>query len=256
MIQVVTTMNAAGWQEYGQRMVQSYLEHWPDDIPLAVYSEGFVTHAVEDRDLPKWQADFKERHRDNPDAHGHGQRKPYKRQAVRFSHKVGAICDAASRLGKGDWLIWLDADTFTHSRVTKEWLESLVSDPFMIALLQRKQKHSECGFMIWDMDHISTSIFFDTIQKWYDTDRIFNFPETHDSYIIDQVINSMHMAMVLPPSHVINLSGPNNDRGHVFVKSRLAECLDHRKGPLKRKAHTPISSVGMQYRSKFRSAKW
>ena len=41
---VVTTFNQAGYEKYGQRMVQTFLKNWPAEVQLVVYSEGASVH--------------------------------------------------------------------------------------------------------------------------------------------------------------------------------------------------------------------
>ena len=37
---VITTFNAEGYNTYGSRMIDTFLQTWPRDIPLRVYAEG------------------------------------------------------------------------------------------------------------------------------------------------------------------------------------------------------------------------
>ena len=37
---VVTTFNAEGYNSYGRRMIQTFLQTWPQDVLLRVYAEG------------------------------------------------------------------------------------------------------------------------------------------------------------------------------------------------------------------------
>lgn len=231
---VVTTCSKEGWDLYGERMVRSYVKNWPCSIPLHVYAEGFELPAflrAHQEQLPRWQVDFKDRHKDNPDAHGIGHKKPFKRQAVRFSHKVGAICDLADRMDKG-WLIWIDADTETKGPITDEWIESLMPENAFFALLQRKDNHSECGFFIVNMAHECARPFFQTLKTLYTSDELFRLPETHDSYLIDRVLNLQIGGGWLNQDHVVNLARPG-DNGHVWERSVLARKLRHFKGDRK-----------------------
>ena len=71
-IQVVTTMESVAWQQYGRRMVDSFLAKWPAAATLAVYNQGFdiiESERVRRRELPAWLADFKAIY-DSPAAHG------------------------------------------------------------------------------------------------------------------------------------------------------------------------------------------
>ena len=36
---VVTTFNADGYNRYGQRMIETFLQNWPQEVELIVYTE-------------------------------------------------------------------------------------------------------------------------------------------------------------------------------------------------------------------------
>jgi hypothetical protein len=36
---VITTFNEAGYKQYGQRMIQTFLQNWPAEVTLVVYAE-------------------------------------------------------------------------------------------------------------------------------------------------------------------------------------------------------------------------
>ena len=40
MIEVLTTFHKAGWEQYGKRMVETFLQHWPEDIVIHLYCEN------------------------------------------------------------------------------------------------------------------------------------------------------------------------------------------------------------------------
>ena len=37
---VCTTFNASGYEKYGRRMIQTFLQAWPSEVQLVVYAEG------------------------------------------------------------------------------------------------------------------------------------------------------------------------------------------------------------------------
>jgi hypothetical protein len=39
---VVTTFNATGYVNYGQKMIQTFLTHWPQTVSLSVYAENCI----------------------------------------------------------------------------------------------------------------------------------------------------------------------------------------------------------------------
>lgn len=73
----VTTFHEQGYLETGRTMIQSFDDHWPQDVQLHVFAEDFKPDAPSERiivhdllaECPELLA-FKERHKDNPLAHG------------------------------------------------------------------------------------------------------------------------------------------------------------------------------------------
>src|SRR5689334_8039237 len=95
---VLTTCNEAGWQQYGRRMIETFDQFWPADVPLYLYAEDFDPDHRRPvvRRLPAWLTEFKARHGDDPSAHGLINGSYHMRQdCVRFSHKVAAVTNAA-----------------------------------------------------------------------------------------------------------------------------------------------------------------
>ncbi len=106
---VVTTFNASGYKQYGSRMIDTFLATWPQDVQLLVYAEDVAVaqQASNLKIVNLTQAspelvEFKRIWGNVPKANGHpfpgAERKAFKWQAVRFSHKVYAIFHAASHL--------------------------------------------------------------------------------------------------------------------------------------------------------------
>ena len=52
-----------------------------------------------------------------------------------------------------DYMIWLDADTFTHSPVSHEFLNTLVDTDKHLTYLGRENTYSEAGFVIYNLKH-------------------------------------------------------------------------------------------------------
>ncbi len=250
-IKVVTTCNRKGWNTYGAKMVETFRKHWSENIELVLYNEDFAPpDGVTARPFPAWHKAFKNRHQDNPAAHGNdrsvnrrGRVHDYRYDCVRFSHKVAAITDTALRTHAG-LLIWIDADTLTHADVTEDWLYDLFpSKPVQPgafqdlpynAWLERERKYPECGFMMFRCDHPGHSFFMSRLADLYKTDEVFTYDETHDSYVIEQLIKFFHDRNVI--GKPFDLSGPRARRSsHPFVLSRLGEKLDHLKGNIKHK---------------------
>jgi hypothetical protein len=228
---VITTCNLSGWETYGRRMATTFVEFWPADIRLTVYAEGFTPDVagVDVASLPDWQVAFKERYGKGGDPIGIGPDGVYnyRRDCVRFSHKVGAITDAAEQ--ESGVLIWLDADTVTHEKVDEAWLGQLFPRRGRyIAWLDRARLYPECGVLFFDTENSGHAEVMRRLRSIYETGAVFSLLESHDSFVIEHIVETAANEGVIPHPH--SLSGPHRIYNHPFVRSRLAERLDHLKG--------------------------
>lgn len=261
--QLTTTMHAAGYAQYGRNMINSILQHWPSDQTLVVYTEGFELDAeqannsrIVTRDLPECSPElvaFKQRHKNNPPANGF--RDPRRRDpdfafdAVRFSHKVFALYHAVhNRLPSTDAVVWVDADTITHSDIPHDFLpKAFPLDPGIgIYYLGRTQQHSECGWMVFNCLNTHMKTFWKQFVDQYRQDRLFELSEWHDSYVFDHVRTQMEEVGMIN----CNIT-PGYVRGHPFIDSFLGEYMDHMKGP-KRKA----AGRSAKHEAKNKNAGW
>lgn len=232
---VITTCNALGWQQYGRRMASTFLQFWPKNIGLTVYAEGFNPDisGISVERLPSWLFQLKRRHFGKDDPHGKTVRGyNYRRDFVKFAHKVAAIVDAGEKTKDGI-LIWADADIVTHEEVTKDWLDGLFPGDGYMAWLDRKRKYPECGFMMFRCDHPSHRIFMEELRDMYDRDRALALRETHDSFVVEHLVNGLVQRGVIEAPH--SLSGDAREFDHPMVAGQIGSRLDHLKGG--RKAH-------------------
>ncbi len=246
---VITTCNAEGWQQTGRRMVETFARFWPADVHLLVYTEGFecpLMRNVRGLEFPQWFVEWKKRHALNPDAHGLDYRrnrpgKPYdfRRDCVKFAHKIAAITTAAL-YAEYDLMVWMDADTLTHRHVDETWLRSLMFDgqaePYM-AWLDRRRLYPECGFLLFNCRHRAHRPFMTALRDLYESDRVFDLSETHDSYVLQQLVRQWAANDQMPEP--VSLSGAAAASHHPFPLSELGSRLDHAKGPRKKYGRTP-----------------
>jgi hypothetical protein len=247
---VITTFNAEGLKQYGQRMIDTFEQYWPEEVDLVVCTENcdpVVTRLnTKVYDLLKLSTPlntFIERHRNNPLAHGlagppevFDPKKSFRWNAVRFAYKIYAISLVANYTN-GGWLIWLDADTHTHSNITILDLNRLCPSTAMIGYLGRGENyHSECGWVAYNLDHPNTRNFIQELRYMYDQDRIFDLPEWHDSYVWDVVRRCYQNENTF-----YNLSKAiqkPSRAGHPFINSELGQFMDHLKGNRKAQGHS------------------
>lgn len=224
--QAVTTCSAKGWREYGKRMVDSYLDYWPREVPLELYSEHEL--AIGAHAMPDWLNAFVARHKANQVVTGYPHRNgqyDYRYDAVRFAYKTAAVIDAAAK-STADHLIWVDADTVTHSRVTLDFLATLApGEDEVIAWLHRTKKYPECGFYILNLGHGRTRTLLNEWKTLYTSGTLFRLAEWHDSFVLQEVVKRLACPWK-------SISG-NEDAHHPFINGPLGSVMDHMKGPRK-----------------------
>ncbi|RZM03321.1 MAG: hypothetical protein EOP73_06180 [Variovorax sp.] len=251
---VVTTCHAAGFRDYGQIMVETFLSHWPAEVPLLLYHEGFEPPSAPGRiqsyDLVAASpalAAFKARHLGNPRAHGKvqprrrlrigamsvplplaGRKAPYRWDAVRFAHKSYAIFDAARRTD-ADALIWIDADTRFFADVDMAELAALAPADTAVSCL-RRPNHSECGFVVYNLRHPETRRLLEEFEAMYSQDLLFAEREFHDSFLFD-VVRRRAEARGARTHDIADGAGAR--ASHVLINSRLGRFMDHMKGARK-----------------------
>jgi hypothetical protein len=251
---VITSFHNEGLKQYGQRMINTFEQNWPDEVDLIVCAENCQpsytrsnTRIYNLLELSNNCRTFVERHKNNPMAHGQAgppevwnPRKAFRWNAVRFAYKVFSVSLCANNTSHG-WMIWIDADTHTHSTVPLEWLSKVCPNDAMISYLGRGEKyHSECGWVAYNLDHPETRNFIQDFVGMYNTDRIFEEREWHDSYIWDVVRRKYQ------DNKFYNLNPSYNDKGlagHPFINSELGLYMDHVKGDRKIYGHSKAKEV-------------
>ena len=259
---IVTTCNAQGWETYGRQMISSVDQYLPRDVPVYFYVEGFQPDLRSDRlivrnllaSCPDLVA-FKERHKNNPVAHGlvgrprlrlivqwHKLRlkvrrfewgSGYRWDAVRFSHKVFAICHAAAHCD-ADALFWMDADIKVFADVSREFLSAAIPEECFASCLLRPM-FSECSFIGFNLIKPATRDFLRALKSLYLTDSLFKHQQYHDSYLFDIVRRRFERR-----GHRVHdiASGAGKRSQHVFINSVLGQCMDHLKGMRKYKGRS------------------
>ena len=262
----VSTCHAPGYELYGRHMLEGFERHWPRQVPLHFYCEGFRPSVSSPRihlhDLhgscPELVA-FKRRHADHPEAHGSGARPRwqlrvdwrrgrlklrrkrtlgYRWDAVRFSHKVFALLHAGR-----DVLFLLDADLSFHRDIAPDLLEALVPADCLVGFLARP-KFTECGFVAYNLRHPAAFDFLAEYERLYVTDALFAERQWTDAYLFDVVRERFEKRGCR--THDI-AQGLGRRVGHVLVESPLGAYMDHRKGERKRLvegSRDPVTSEG------------
>lgn len=236
---VVTTFNAEGYNVYGRRMIETFINTWPQDVELWVYAEDCnVTQSAPNlrvMNLEKSSAElvaFKNKWRNVPKANGNpfpgSENKAFKWQAVRFAHKVYAIFHAAQHCA-AEWLIWMDADMVCHSTINTAQLQSFFPDTHELCFAGRVNKFTECGLYGMHLTSAEVQKFLVEFQRMYDDadNGIFTLKEWHDSYVFDAVRAKFKLKELDWSAGLIN------GEGHPLINCAWGAFIDHLKGKRK-----------------------
>lgn len=233
--ELVTSMNRAYHQNVGHLMISSFIEKWPSNYNIRIYHEDNfdIQDLQNDRcsflnifdEMPE-SRDFVERHKNRPDQQHHHE---LRFGAVRFSYKSFSIMHASLNT-EARYLIWLDADVFTHTKLSNDFLETLVHEDKYVTYLGRENNYTETGFLIFNTSHEIHQSFMNNWRNIYVTDKIFKFPQWHDCFIFDRLREYTETRHNVKN---INLSPWGKDFDHVFINSVLGDYMDHLKGDRK-----------------------
>jgi hypothetical protein len=252
---VITTFNEPGYKQYGQRMIQTFLQTWPQEVELIVYTENCTISEsapniiVRDISVVSALTEFKQRWQHVPRATGDISGDPIRRlrkdsdkgfkwNAVRFAHKTYSIFHCAQNVST-DVLIWMDADTVCHSKITVADLDRLCEPQYELCFLGRRNKFSECGLYSMRLGTKGIKQFLKEFQRMYDDadNGIFLLDEWHDSFVFDAVRKTIpgliefNWAAKLGDLRPSKLNSPGE--GHPLINSDWGAYLDHLKGARK-----------------------
>lgn len=243
---VVTTFHKEGYYLYGQRMMQTFIQNWPKEITLYVYYQGIIpiesasNIVLRDLDSVSELTNFKDKWKNDPKAYGwtndstrrHDDKKDkkgFKWDAIRFSHKVYSIFDCA-RNCSADVLFWMDADTVCHSPVKIDFISRMAPISVDIGYLGRANKYTECGLYSLNLRSELVQRFLKEFQHAYDNaeNGIFTMREWHDSFVFDEI------RCRIPNLKEYNWSSNLiNGEGHPLINCEWGAYLDHLKGERK-----------------------
>ena len=240
---VCTTFNESGYNQYGSRMIDTFLSAWPADVDLAVFTEDCnITQEAPNLKVydlatvsPEIVA-FKTKYKDDPRANGEGPdpdrrdaKKAFKWDAIRFCHKVYAIC-AAAKLCDTGYLIWMDADMVCHEPISIGKIKQLIPSNKDLCFLGRRQKFTECGLYAMNLTSPEVKKFLAMFQEYYDNPEkgIFTLHEWHDSFVFDAVRKQFNLRELDWTGHILT------GEGHPLVNCDWGVYLDHLKGNRKK----------------------
>lgn len=261
-IKVITSYKPGTWETYAKRGITSMVKHLPEDVDIFVYCEepepNFIDKRIMYIDLNTSEPalfEFKNKYKNDPVANGelieipNGVRRSPKLEgldknkisflwdAVKFSNKVFCIVNAVRNSSNYDYIIWLDADTYTHTPMPINFLQDLLPQDTMLTYLGRERGNQaiypECGFVGYNLNHPEIQNFINEWEQLYKTGDIFNLLEWHDSAVF------WHLSKKYKTEKRITVNDIGYNAGvsghHVFVNSKLGMYIDHLKGDNRKK---------------------
>ena len=261
-LSVITTFPPNRWNAYARRMLESHVQFWPEDVKLYAYHEGPQPNLHHEKIVyvdieavnPELVA-FKNKHRNDPVANGEIQEIPggvrrdpraggndkgkgsFLWDAVRFSHKTFAVAHAIKNIDT-DYILWLDADTYTFQPITTKFVIGLLPEDKLVNYLGRGNTYPECGWVCYNKRHPLIEKFIFEWVKLYTTDAIFKELEWHDSYLFWQILKKV------APDQGVDIGKGAGARGHhIFINSVLGDYIDHMKGKRKIKGKSSASDL-------------
>lgn len=252
---VVSTFNQSGYQHYASKMIDTFLKTWPSDVELYVYAEDCVVtqrdprlHIIDFHSTVPELVAFKQRWGNDPRARGEVAQGPadkkgkqpgigFRWDAIRFSHKIYAVCHHA-KTTNSDVMFWMDADMVCHSPITIDFISEQIPQDTGIAFLGRAKKFTECGLYALNLRDVPTQEFVKQFQNAYDTGSIFNMAEWNDCWVFDRVRENIQQQY--PAWKQLNWTAnfSKQGEGHPLINSQWGAYLDHLKG---RRKETGIS---------------
>jgi hypothetical protein len=241
-------------------MIDTFLSNWPASITLTVYAEDCSVQQKDPRlevldfhtSVPALTA-FKQRWGNEPKARGLVAMGPADRKgkqpgigfrwdAIRFSHKVYAVCDHARR-HPGDVMFWMDADMVCHSAISEEFISSQIPEPYGIAFLGRAKKFTECGLYALDLRDPATQSFVTQFQGAYDDGSLFDMSEWNDCWVFDRVRERVQMQNPLWRQLNWTAGFSKQGEGHPLINTPWGAYLDHLKGRRKDEGRSQIKDL-------------
>ena len=218
--------------------LQSWDQRFPKDVEIHVYSEsisspkGFSDRVIWHnlyKECPEL-VDFIKRYKDNPHYNG---KKPdkkgnikysYKWDAVKFGHKIFPLLRFLNS-HTDIKAYWLDADVYCKADLPLLVLDKWMPSDKIVSYLGRYEKHSECGFIGFNLHQKTAQDFVRHYEKYFYNNNLDKLRETHDSFVFDEARKTFGNVGLFE-----DLNNRRTDDKSPFSSSQVRGHLIHAKG--------------------------
>lgn len=235
---IITSLSHEYFEQGSSFNLQSWDKRFPDNVEIHVYSEsvsspkGFSDRVIWHnlyKECPEL-VDFIKRYKDNPHYNGQQIDKQgkvkynFKYNAVKFAHKIFPLFRF---LNSHDNIkaYWIDADVYCKDDVPLIVLDKWMPDDKIVSYLGRYDKHSECGFMGYNLHQKTTKDFVRHYESYFYNNTLDKLKETHDSFVFDEARKTFKNIGLFN-----DLNNFRTDDKAPFNSSSLRGYLTHAKG--------------------------
>ena len=186
----ITTFSKDGYDLYGHRMIESWLEFWPKDYNLTIYHENFTVVETDDRikkinlldECPNLIS-FKKESESLLNNATNKKEKNRILKTVKWCHKVYAMAHALQNF-KSDYVIFLDGDTYSVDIIEENFSQLLVNDNLFAVHFEKLKDglHFETGLVVFNLNHEKTQWLSRVLTSAYDSLDIYKMKKTWDGY--------------------------------------------------------------------------
>jgi hypothetical protein len=234
MTTVISTFSIDGYELYGHQMIKTWLNFWPSDCKLIIYTEGYK---LTEKDIRLTEIDindacpdlliFKEKSRDLIKDHNNKKLINRISKTIKWCHKVYAMKHALENC-QTDNLIFLDGDTYTKNHVSSSLAKDLVASHLFSVHFEKLKHglHFETGLISFNMHHPQMTLLKNNMLKDYNTLDIYNHEKTWDGYWFAYLYKKFNL-------DVLDLS--NGKMAGVFSNPLVTKILVHEAGNAKYK---------------------
>jgi len=232
----VTTFNKKLYEEYAKDLVNTFVKT-KQFLPFYIFVEDdikfykkidaitYFNLFEEEPELKK----FVERNKSK-------ESKLFTFDAVRFSYKVFAQ-NAARKYGKK--IYYVDSDCVFAKQIPNSWYDECLPDDVFISFYDRPNQYTETGFVAFNENKLISKEFFSHYINYYKEDAIYKLNGYTDCHALDSTRKYFEKVTTYNEKKL----GDGAD-GHIMARDKfLNPYLDHRKGPRKKKKHSPEWSL-------------
>jgi hypothetical protein len=229
-IEIITSFNESYYNLIGKDCVSSWLKHWPKELSLTCYVEGFT--------LPPTER-IKQISFDNLCKEYFEFQKSNENDRVKIFSKKAYSAIHAFENSDADYIIWIDADVITGKTVPLQFIESLCNDKLAVYMqvyhyepkgnetVSRMFISAETGFFIVNKKNKDFEKFVKRYREHYDKKLKDNIRRLYDGEVFGYVVNEV--------------TDQNN------LNDLCRESSKKHKSPLK---HTVLGEYIVHYKSK------